>query len=743
VADAKLAGLLDQIDERTRRSILQKLQPTLGVGVAHVNLTVQPQSADRSVRNRSRAVQVAVVEEHIRLQFPVGDLAVGEHWIAGRVDMDWAPLQDGETVLFCGYAGPLLVALSGSAGHLLGQPSSGVRSGSHPFAIRRAILGGDAPDRLGEALAATARDMRFAAQPVRFLAQVIKRGPLPEGGPQREFLLATPLYVEDAHGSDEFPDIPVEGTVRWFSAGRGWGLVVPDTASGQGDAVVFDASAVDAADGHALATAQRVEFRVTRGAAGIQATAVRPLHAGDADPVLATLRRGQPLDPADPGRIGRYEVMRRLGDGSMGKVYLARGDDGLHVAVKVMRPEYARDRVFQRRFRAEADSARRVHSSNVARVITAVTDAGLSYLVTEFIDGLTLEEHVSRHGPLPAQSAAELSAGVAAALDAIHEARIVHRDLSPSNVILSGSGPKVIDFGIARALGSDTRHTKEGRPVGTPAYMSPEQIDEGALESASDIFSWAGLTVFAVTGHQPFGSRDSPVTSVWREISDGAPNLDGVPGQLRNLVASALSKDPAQRPTAAQLLERLSAGALAGQSAWRTHPRGCLPAARRMLRPRGRLAAGAAVMAAIIAALFLLFPPTASNSANTTAMLCVKGSNPADCMWVGGVVQVQTAGSLTNFDQINQHPWHRHTAYEYRQADTNSCLQAVAAGGDQLTTGTCNINDESELFWLSGDGSLVNVYWTDAQGEQICVFDRSGAAVVASCAGSGTHFWSY
>jgi cold shock CspA family protein/predicted Ser/Thr protein kinase len=674
------------------------------------------------------------VEEHIGWQFPVGDLAVGEHWIAGRADMDWAPLQDGETVLFCGYAGPLLVALSGSVGHLLGQPSSGARSGSHAYAIKRAILGGDAPDRLGEALAATARDTRFAAQPVRFLAQVIKRGPLPGGGPQREFLLATPLYVEDVHGSDEFPDIPVQGTVRWFSADRGWGLVVPDTVSGEGNAVVFDASAVDTTGGHVLATAQRVEFRVVRGAAGIQATAVRPLHA-----------RGQPLDPADPGRIGRYEVMRRLGDGSMGVVYLARGDDGLYVAVKVMRPEYAHDPVFQRRFQAEADSARRVHSPNVARVITAVTDAGQSYLVTEFIDGPTLEEHVSRHGPLPARSAAELSAGVAAALDAIHEAGIVHRDLSPSNVILSGSGPKVIDFGIARALGSDIRHTQAGRPIGTPAYMAPEQIDEGALTPASDIFSWAGLTVFAVTGHQPFGSRDSPVTAVWREIRDGAPNLDGVPGQLRNLVASALSKDPAQRPVAAQLLERISAGAIADQSARKTHPRGWLPTAGRMLQPRRRLAAGAAVMAAIIAALFFLFSPfiagllikASTAPANTTDKLCVKGFNPADCMWVGhDVVQVQTAGSLTNFDQISQHTWDRHTVYEYRQRNTNKCLQAVAAGG-YLKPDTCNVNDDKEWFWLSGDGSLVNVHW----GDNICI-DRSGVAVVDSCAGSGIH-WIY
>jgi len=559
VSDAKLANLLDQIDDRARRNILEKLQPTFGLNIVPVSLTVQPKPADRSVHNRSRALQVAVVEEHIRQQFQVGDLAIGDYWIAGRADMDWAPLPDGQTALFCGSAGPLLVALHGSAGNLSGQTSSGPQTGSYSYAIRAAVLNGGNPESLGEDLAAAARTMRFTPKPVRFLAQVTMRGIL-SGDQHREFVLATPLYVEDAHRPDETGDVLVQGMVRWFSADRGWGLVAPDGAE---DPVVVDATVGLAEDSTAaLVPGQRVEFCVTHEALGILATSVRPSAAslGEIGSELAAVTPGQSLDPGDPGRLGRYEVLRRLGEGSMGMVYLARSDDGSLVAIKVIRPEYARDPEFLRRFAAEAHNAGRVRTPHVARVITAVTDIEHPYLVTEFIDGPTLEEQVEQRGPLPAQWAVDAAAQIAAALDAIHRAGLVHRDLTPSNVILSGSGPKVIDFGIAHALGSDTRHTQAGRLIGTPAYMSPEQINDDRLTPASDIFSWAGATVFAATGHQPFASQDSPVPAIWRAISEGEPNLSGVPSQLRNVVAAALNKDPARRPTAAQLLEGLSAG---------------------------------------------------------------------------------------------------------------------------------------------------------------------------------------
>ncbi len=395
--------------------------------------------------------------------------------------------------------------------------------------------------------------MHFAPKPVRFLAQVIKRGLIDGDGPQREFVYATPLYVEDAHRAGESLDTLRQGTVTWFGADRGWGLITPD---GDPDGVVVDASAVDATavDGAgvpALAAGQRAEFHVTRGAAGMVATSVRVLPP----PADLAASRGQPLRPGDPRRVGRYEFLRRLGQGSMGVVYLARADDGDGlVAIKVIKAEYASDPVFLRRFQSEAGHASRVRAPNVARVIAAVTNTERPYLVTEFVDGPTLEQRVTERGRLSGRSAVEVAAGIAAALAATHEAGIIHRDLAPSNVILSGTGPKVIDFGLARVAGSNTRHTQAGQPPGTPAYMSPEQISEDELTSATDIFSWAGLTVFAATGHQPFAAPDAAMSALWRQISEDDPNLGGLPGELRDVVAAAMRKDPAQRPTAEQIL---------------------------------------------------------------------------------------------------------------------------------------------------------------------------------------------
>lgn len=460
VSDAKLKGFLAQIDDRARQNILDKLQPSFGFNITPFSLSVQPKSAHKSVRDRSQAVQVAMVEEIIQEQFHIGDLATGDHWIAGRVDMDLEPLADAETVLFCGYAGPLLVALSGSVGHLTEHESPGPRMGSYSYAVRAAILDGNAPGNLGERLASAAQGMNFAPRPVRFLAQVIKRGQLEEGR-QREFILATPLYVEDAHLTDDVPvQGTVQGTVRWVSADQSWGLISPDAEK---DAVVFDRSTTPEGN---LVSGQRVEFRVTHGTAGILASSVRTL---DDPPGLVA--RGQPLDAGDPEWIGGYEVLRRLGEGSMGMVYLARGEDGRLAAIKVIRPEFGRSPEFLRRFQAEAGHAGRVSGPNLARVIAAVTDNEQQpYLVTEFVAGPTLEEQVERHGPLPARSAIDAAAGVAAALEVIHRAGIVHRDLTPANVILSSSGPVVIDFGIAHAPGSGTRLTQVGWPIGTPAY---------------------------------------------------------------------------------------------------------------------------------------------------------------------------------------------------------------------------------------------------------------------------------
>jgi predicted Ser/Thr protein kinase/cold shock CspA family protein len=583
VSEAKLRDYLTQIDDAAKQSILDRLQPSFGFNIPPFSLSAQlPKTASRSVRDRSRDVQVAVAEEIIQEQFGIGNLAAGDYWIAGRADMDMDRLADRETVLFCGYAGPLLVALYGSVGHLTGGESTGPRLGSYSYAVRTALLDGDDPEHLGERLAVAAREMlKFAPQPVRFLAQVRKRGLITGGGHQREFVLATPLYVAEAHLRDESPHTPMRGRVHWVSADQGWGLIAP--AGEMQDGVVYEVSTAPDGVREPLALGDSVEFRVTHGTAGIVATSVRALDA-------------QALGAADPRSIGGYEVLRRLGDGSMGVVYLARDAGGQLAAIKKVRPELAHSPEFLRRFQAEADSASRVRGPNVARLIAAVTDGAQPYLVTEFVDGPTLEKQVKQqHGPLPLRSAIETAAGVAAALEVIHQAGIIHRDLAPSNVILSSSGPVVIDFGIARALGASTRHTQVGLPVGTPAYMSPEQVKEEALTRESDIFSWAGVTVFAVTGHQPFASEDSPVDEIWRMIREGDPDLRGVPRQLRKVLLAALSKDPARRPTASEVSH-----ALKGQLAeFESRPR--KPAAR-WLRVAivGALAAAAAVIATFV-----------------------------------------------------------------------------------------------------------------------------------------------
>ncbi len=593
VSEARLKDLLDQIGDRARRNILERLQPTFGFNIAPFSLSVQPKFADRSASDRSRAVRVAMVEEIIREEFQIGDLASGAIWITGRVDMEWAPV-GGDTVLFCGYAGPLLVVLQGSAGHLIGQVPSGTRTGSYSHALKAAILDGDSPENLGDGLAAAAKTIvNSTSQPMRFLAQVTRRGQL-TGGRQREFVLARPLYIEESPREDPSPDSSLQGTVGWVSADRSWCLIDPDGE--REDAVVYDSGSASPDSGRAFLTVgQRVEFRVTHGTAGILATSVRVADVPvDAEPGTAATR-GQPLGAGDPGHLGGYEVLRRLGEGSMGVVYLARGDDGL-AAIKMIRSELARAPEFLRRFQAEADNASRVSGPNLARVIAAITDSEQPYLVTEFVDGPTLEERVGQHGPLSARSALETSAGIAAALDVIHQAGIVHRDLTPANVILSSAGPKVIDFGIAHALDSETRLTQAGWPIGTPAYMSPEQVSEGPLTPASDIFSWAGLTVFAATGRQPFARKDSPRSEIWQAIRADDPDLSGVPSRLRKILSAALNKDPARRPLAAEVRDAMHSYLEETE----------LPSRRTASRwPRLAFAAALVAVAAVITAVFV------------------------------------------------------------------------------------------------------------------------------------------
>jgi hypothetical protein len=271
----------------------------------------------------------------------------------------------------------------------------------------------------------------------------------------------------------------------------------------------------------------------------------------DAGVSLPDAPRVAALHPGDPREIGGYRLLGRLGEGGMGTVFLGSAPDGRSVAVKVIRAEYAQDEQFRARFRAEANAARRVARFCTAQVLGADIDGELAYLVTEYIDGPTLAAAVAADGPVQGSMLDSLAIGVAAALNGIHAAGVVHRDLKPSNVLLSRLGPKVIDFGIARALDALESLTDSGRVVGTPAYMAPEQF-RGTATAATDVFAWGSVVTFAGTGQAPFGTG-SPYELMHR-VTSGEPDLRGLDGPLRDLVARALHKDPRQRPTARALL---------------------------------------------------------------------------------------------------------------------------------------------------------------------------------------------
>lgn len=218
----------------------------------------------------------------------------------------------------------------------------------------------------------------------------------------------------------------------------------------------------------------------------------------------------EPLPPETRATIGPYVLVGRLGSGGMGTVYLGRAPEkGTHVAIKVIRPELAFDEATRARFRDEMENARKVASFCTAKVLDHGTFQNRPYMVTEYIAGTALAEHIAEHGPLDSGTLHGFALGVAAALAAIHKAGLVHRDLKPANVLLSLSGPRVIDFGIARALNTSTGHTQTGIVMGSPGWMAPEQLLEEKVTTKADIFAWGCLVAFAGSGRHPFGNGDA------------------------------------------------------------------------------------------------------------------------------------------------------------------------------------------------------------------------------------------
>ncbi|WP_281400339.1 serine/threonine-protein kinase [Actinomadura kijaniata] len=245
-------------------------------------------------------------------------------------------------------------------------------------------------------------------------------------------------------------------------------------------------------------------------------------------------------------------MLQTLGEGGMGVVHLAADPEGRNVAVKVLRPAVAGDATARRRLAREVDSMRRVHNPHVAEILDADVTADQPYIVTQYVPGRTLEEIVEESGPMAGQALQRLAVGLASALSAIHGAGIVHRDLKPGNVMLVDGEPVVIDFGIAQAADA-TRLTATGMVIGTPGYLAPEIIEGEEAGPSSDVHAWAATLAYAATGRPPFGS--GTFESIFYKIINNTPDLDGVPEPILPLLRAAMSRHPAERPTAVDLVQ--------------------------------------------------------------------------------------------------------------------------------------------------------------------------------------------
>ncbi|KAA9374556.1 protein kinase [Microbispora cellulosiformans] len=264
-----------------------------------------------------------------------------------------------------------------------------------------------------------------------------------------------------------------------------------------------------------------------------------------------------PLQPGDPPAIGPYRLAGRLGSGGQGVVYLAESPAG-PVAVKRLHAHMSTDPRTRSVFERELRAAQRVDPFCTARIVDVDVDVdgGQPYFVSEYVEGPSLREAVETDGPRSGAALHRLAIGTATALVAIHKAGIIHRDVKPSNVILAPDGPRVIDFGIARLL--DVTASVSSGVVGTPAYMAPEQLSEGALTTSVDVFAWASTIVYAATAHAPFGETSIPV--IINRILNHEPDLGALEGPLRTLTERAFAKNPEARPTAQELLLGLLGG---------------------------------------------------------------------------------------------------------------------------------------------------------------------------------------
>jgi hypothetical protein len=260
----------------------------------------------------------------------------------------------------------------------------------------------------------------------------------------------------------------------------------------------------------------------------------------------------RPLTSDDPAIVGGYRIQARLGSGGMGRVYLASTPAGRPVALKIVRSELGEDPNFRTRFRREIQAAQRVHGLYTAQLVDADPDATPPWLVTTYVPGPSLEEAIEHQGPMPEAMVFRLIAGVAEALAAIHAADVVHRDLKPSNVLLASDGPRVIDFGIAQAQEA-TSLTRSDVMMGSPDFLSPEQVLDLPITPAIDVFALGSIAVYAAVGRPPFGYDN--IMAVAHRVVHEPPDLTGCPAQLLTLIEACLEKQAKDRPSPGQIIE--------------------------------------------------------------------------------------------------------------------------------------------------------------------------------------------
>ncbi len=258
-----------------------------------------------------------------------------------------------------------------------------------------------------------------------------------------------------------------------------------------------------------------------------------------------------PLRPEDPHRLGNYRLDGRLGVGGQGVVFRGAGASGGPVAVKLLHARVD-DASARRAFAREIEAVRRVAPFCTAQVLDADLDGDRPYIVSEYVDGPSLREHVTAAGPRTGGDLDRVAVGTATALAAIHRAGVVHRDFKPGNVLLGSDGLRVVDFGISR-LADATATT--GNPVGTPAYIAPEQLEGRPAGPAADVFCWALTLVYAASGRHAY--TGDTYAAVMARILYGTPDLGPLTGLLKDLVVACLAAEPADRPDAGQVLSAL------------------------------------------------------------------------------------------------------------------------------------------------------------------------------------------